>query len=149
MKLEKDIKQSRLFESPYQKATVNLMYTHNWLINEMKSFFDEYEITMKQFNILRILKGARKSVSTSYVKERMLDKNSDVSRIVDRMSEKNLINKCVSPKDKRLVDLSLSVVGDKLLLKINKNLIKMDKVFSNLNSKEVETLNILLDKIRP
>ena len=105
MKLEEAIKQTKPFKSDYQKALVNLMFTHNWVNKDMKSHFKKFGITSKQYNILRILKGAQKPVSTLFVKDRLIDSQSDVSRIVDRMLSKELISKQVCRNDKRLVDI--------------------------------------------
>ena len=91
MELEKEIKQTKPFVDPYQKAAVNLIYTHNWVRSEMQAFFKSCGLTLKQYNIMRILKGAGKKVSTSFIRERMLEKSSDVSRIVDRMFEKGIV----------------------------------------------------------
>lgn len=148
MTLEKDIKQIRPFRNPYQKAYVNVIYTSNWLSGHMKSFFTEYGITQKQFNIMRILKGAGMAVSTSYIKERMLDKNSDVSRIVDRMNDKSWIKKSVCPEDKRLVDVELTQNGLEKLEELNNHLKGADKFLTKLSEKEINQLNDLLDKIR-
>ena len=148
MKIEKAIQQSKAFASPYQRAGVNLIYTHNWLVARMKRFFAEFGVTMKQYNIMRILKGAGQPVSTAYIRERLLDMNSDVSRIVDRMDDKGWIIKETCPDDKRLVDLKLSKEGMALLNKINERIEVMNDFLSGLNRKEVELLNDLLDKIR-
>ena len=83
MRLEEAIKQSKPFESDYQRAMVNLIFTTNCVSAEMKDFFKEYNVTTKQYNILRILSGAQKPVSIAFIRERLLDKLSDVSRIVD------------------------------------------------------------------
>ncbi|NNE26906.1 MAG: MarR family transcriptional regulator [Saprospiraceae bacterium] len=148
MNLEQEIKQVKPFNSPYQRAGVNILYTHNWLVSKMNVHFEGFKVTRKQYNILRILKGAGKPVSTAYIRERMLDKNSDVSRIVDRMFERGIINKAVCPSDKRLVDVELTESGLKLLEEINKEIEGMDEIFHNLDLEEIELLNTLLDKIR-
>jgi len=83
MGIEKDINQPK-FRNEYQKAGINLTYTFNWVSEKIKQILDEYEITPQQFNILRILRGAGKPISTLQIRQRMLDKMSDTSRIVDR-----------------------------------------------------------------
>ncbi len=148
MKLENELKQRRAFVNPYQKAGVNLIYTHNWLVGKMKAFFRKYEITSKQFNILRILKGAGEPVSTSYIKERLLDRHSDVSRIVDRMHEKFWVQKSVCSIDKRLIDVKLTSEGESILSLINADMTKMENVLSALSEEEIVQLNALLDKVR-
>ena len=147
MSLEKDISQ-RTFRNEYQKGVINLIYTYNWLNEKMKSFFDKEDITGQQFNILRILRGAGIPISTLQIRERMLDKMSDTSRIVDRLVLKGLAKKNVCKNDKRLVDVSITTKGKNLLEKIDKREYEMDAVFSNLSQAEAKILNNLLDKIR-
>ena len=147
MSLEKDISQ-RTFRNEYQKGVINLIYTYNWLNEKMKSFFDKEDITGQQFNILRILRGAGIPISTLQIRERMLDKMSDTSRIVDRLVLKGLAKKNVCKNDKRLVDVSITTKGKNLLEKIDKREYEMDAVFSNLSQAEARALNNLLDKIR-
>ena len=147
MGIEKDISQSK-FRNEYQKSIVNFIYTYNWMNERMKSFFDKEKITGQQFNILRILRGAGKPLSTLQIRQRMLDKMSDTSRIVDRLIIKDLVKKNTCPADKRLVDVSITDKGKKLLEKIDRYESEMDAIFGNLSASEAKTLNGLLDKIR-
>jgi len=148
MSLELELQQGKPFKSQFQKANVNLMFTYNWLSHKMKNHFAQYGITAKQYNIMRILNGSSPPVSTSYIRERLIERVSDVSRIVDRMETKELITKSASDKDKRLVDIELSSKGKDLLEEITANMYKVDDFFKNLSKKEIETLNELLDKLR-
>ena len=147
MGIEKDISQSK-FRNEYQKAVINFIYTYNWMNEKMKVFFDKEKITAQQFNILRILRGAGKPLSTLQIRQRMLDKMSDTSRIVDRLILKDLVKKNICPSDKRLVDVSITEKGKKLLEKLDNYEHDMDAVFGNLSTTEVKTINSLLDKIR-
>ena len=147
MSLEKDISQSS-FRNDFQKGIINLIYTYNWMNEKMKFVFDKEDITSQQYNILRILRGAGKPISTLQIRERMLDKMSDTSRIVDRLVIKGLAQKNTCKNDKRLVDVSISVKGKKLLEKIDLHEKDIDAIFSNLTETEAKTLNKLLDKIR-
>ena len=147
MSIEKDINQSR-FRNEYQKGTVNFIYTFNWMNERMKAIFDREDITSQQFNILRILRGAGKPLSTLQIRQRMLDKMSDTSRIVDRLVIKGLVKKSVCPTDKRLVDFFITEKGRKLLEIMEKYDAEMDAIFGRLTETEVRTLNELLDKIR-
>ena len=147
MGIEKDISQSK-FRNEYQKSIVNFIYTYNWMNERMKSFFDKEKITGQQFNILRILRGAGKPLSTLQIRQRMLDKMSDTSRIVDRLIIKDLVKKNTCPADKRLVDVSITEKGKKLLEKLDRYENEMDAIFGNLSASEAKTLNSLLDKIR-
>ena len=147
MSIEEDISQPK-FRNEFQKGVINLIYTYNWMNEKMKTLFDREKITAQQFNILRILRGAGKPLSTLQIRQRMLDKMSDTSRIVDRLILKGLVKKTVCPEDKRLVDVSITDKGMNLLEKMDKYENDMDAVFGNLTSAEAKTLNNLLDKIR-
>ena len=147
MGIEKDISQAK-FRSEYQKATINLIYTFNWMNEQIKNMLDQYDITPQQFNILRILRGAGKPISTLQIRQRMLDKMSDTSRIVDRLIKKELVKKVVCEGDRRLVDVSISDLGLQLLDRIDHRQDDMDSVFKNLDEEQAITLNNLLDKIR-
>lgn len=147
MGIEKDISQQS-FRNDHQKAAINLIYTYNWFNEKMKLFFDKEGITGQQFNILRILRGAGTPISTLQIRERMLDKMSDTSRIVDRLVLKGLAQKNTCKNDKRLVDVSISAKGKKLLEKIDGHEKEMDAIFGNLSPAEAAQLNKLLDKIR-
>jgi len=146
MSIEKDI--SSRFRNDYQKAEINLIFTYNWMNEKMKAIFDRHDITPQQFNILRILRGAGKPISTLQIRQRMLDKMSDTSRIVDRLILKGLATKAVCPKDKRLVDVSISTPGLELLQKMDVYETDIDAIFGNLSEAETKTFNSLLDKIR-
>lgn len=148
MKIEEEISQKK-FRNEFQKAAINLLYTHNWLITKNKRFLGEYGITPQQFNVLRILRGQYPgTISTSAIRERMLDRSSDASRIVDRIHKQGLVEKKVSAADKRLVDVKISNKGLKLLEKLDENIEVMDKFMGNLSSEEASQLNDLLDKVR-
>jgi len=148
MKLEEAIMQTKPFKSESEKLSVNILYTHFWISDRMKTFFAEFGITAKQYNILRILRGAGKTVSTSYIRERLLNNMSDVSRIVDRMESKGMVFKRTCPNDKRLVDVGLNKKGSDMLNNISDLSKKLDNVFKNLTEKEAILLNDLLDKLR-
>jgi len=146
--IEKDIHQND-FRNAKQKAMINLLYTYGWTLEKIKNFLAQEDITHQQFNILRILRGAApQPLSTLQIRERMLDKMSDTSRIVDRLVAKNLVKKETCPKDKRLVDVTITDKGLKLLKKLDAASDYMDEVMQNLSEKESEMLSTLLDKLR-
>ncbi len=147
MGIESDINQSK-FRNHYQKGIVNFIYTFNWMNEKMKVIFDSENITAQQFNILRILRGAGKPISTLQIRQRMLDKMSDTSRIVDRLVIKGFVKKNTCPNDKRLVDVFITEKGKKILSKLDKYETDMDAIFGNLTETEIRSLNMLLDKIR-
>ena len=148
MKIEEAIKQRRPFINDYQRAAVNLIFTSNWLNEQHRAFFKAYNLTRKQFNVLRILKGAEKPISTAIIRERLIDKMSDASRVVDRLEKKQLVSKHTCPSDKRLVDIALTEEGELLLLEIAKKENQLGDVLKNLSEKEVIILSNLLDKLR-
>ncbi|RYD79056.1 MAG: MarR family transcriptional regulator [Sphingobacteriales bacterium] len=147
MGIEQDINQTS-FRNEYQKAAINIIYTFNWMNERMKAMFDKEEITPQQFNILRILRGAGKPISTLQIRQRMLDKMSDTSRIVDRLLAKGLVKKNTCPGDKRLVDVSITDKGKKLLERMDVLAPEMDALLKNLGDDDARLLNELLDKIR-
>jgi DNA-binding MarR family transcriptional regulator len=147
MSIEKEINQSK-FRNEYQKSVINLIYTYNWMNEQMKLIFDQHEITAQQFNILRILRGAGTPLSTLQIRQRMLDKMSDTSRIVDRLIKKELVKKSICKSDRRLVDIVISEKGKKILEKLDACSEQMDAVFKNLSMPDARKLNQLLDKIR-
>jgi DNA-binding MarR family transcriptional regulator len=147
MKIEEEIQQKK-FTNAHQKALINLIYTSNWIQNKQQDFFKSFGITGQQFNILRILKGQHpKRISATEIKSRMLDRNSDVSRLLDRLAIKNLIVKTTCPNDKRATDVSISEQGLELLKTIDKKEKEMGPVLS-LTDQEAGMLSDLLDKSR-
>jgi len=147
MSIESDIKQDS-FKTEYQKAIINLIFTYNWTTERLKKFLEDSDLTLQQFNILRILRGNQMPLSTLQIRERMLDKMSDTSRIVDRLIIKELAKKVICKKDKRLVDVTITGKGLKLLEKLDSQEDKMETIIKALTESEAQTLNTLLDKIR-
>ncbi|HSB94182.1 MAG TPA: MarR family transcriptional regulator [Flavitalea sp.] len=147
MSLEKDIHQPK-FKTEYQKVRVNLIFTYNWVMEQSRKFFDKADLTPQQFNILRILRGAGKPISTLQIRQRMLDKMSDTSRIVDRLIKKELVQKVTCKSDRRLVDVSISDKGLQLLESLDFLNTQMDAELHGLSVEEAKTLNHLLDKLR-
>lgn len=147
MGIEKDINQKK-FRNEHQKVLINLIYTYNWVTEQAKTILEKGDVTAQQFNILRILRGAGEPLSTLQIRQRMLDKMSDTSRIVDRLILKGLVKKNVCKTDKRLVDVSITDKGKKLLEKLDKYDADMDAIAGSLSEADAKTLNKLLDKIR-
>jgi len=146
--IEQDIQQS-YFRNSFQKAAVNLLFTSGWLRDRMKNLFDKEDITAQQFNILRILRGSFPTpLSTLQIRDRMLEKMSDTSRLVDRLVVKGLVKKITAETDRRLVDVLITEKGKKLLSRIDAQETEMDAILNNLTEKEAEQLSALLDKMR-
>jgi DNA-binding MarR family transcriptional regulator len=147
MGIEKDIQQTN-FRNEYQKMGINLLYTANWLNENVGKFLEQEEITQQQYNILRILRGSDVPLSTLQIRERMLDKMSDTSRIVDRLIVKELVAKTTCPTDKRLVDITLTTKGLSLIEKLDLLNDQIDGLLKGVTENEAKTINEILDKLR-
>jgi len=148
MKLEDEIKQSK-FKSPQQRLAVNLLYSVNWLNDHYARFFKGIDITTQQFNVLRILRGQYpRHCSLKLVKERMLDRMSDASRIVDKLVAKKYVDRQECPADRRAVNLIITAKGQKLLKKLDFIDEEILETFKSLSAEDVRVLNMLLDKMR-
>jgi DNA-binding MarR family transcriptional regulator len=147
MSLEKDINQY-VFRSEFQKSMINLIYTFNWVNERVNKRFEPFDITQQQFNILRILRGAGQPLSTLQIRQRMLDRMSDTSRIVDRLVKKGMVKKTTCREDRRLVDVLLTDKGKKLLQTMDGLNDDLESIFKSLSEEDAKQLNILLDKIR-
>lgn len=148
MKLEEEIKQKK-FRNEYHKLAVNILFTNSWFINSQAALLKLQDLTVAQYNILRILRGQFPNpASINLLKERMLDKMSDASRLVERLVNKGLVDRKTCPNDRRKAEVLITEKGLKLLEELDKYDDKTDKIFGKLNSDEARTLNDLLDKMR-
>jgi DNA-binding MarR family transcriptional regulator len=148
MKLEEEIQQSN-FKNEYQKLAINLAYTYNWWSYQNQTFFKNVDITPQQFNVLRILRGQYPTPSNlKLIKERMLDRMSDASRIIDKLYSKGFVHRQSCPGDRRHVDLLISQEGLDLLQKLDFIDEEHKKSFGALTPDEARQLSNLLDKMR-
>jgi len=147
MGIEKDIQQAN-FRNEFQKMGINLLYTANWLNERIGRVLTTEDITQQQYNILRILRGSEAPLSTLQIRERMLDKMSDTSRIVDRLIVKELVQKAACKSDKRLVDITLTQKGLALVQKLDQFNDQIDAILKGVTENEAATLNQILDKLR-
>src|SRR5258705_12619033 len=147
MGIDKDIQQAK-FRNVHQKADINLIYTVGWMREKTRSMFEAEDITPQQFNILRILRGSfPQPLSTLQIRERMLEKMSDTSRIVDRLITKGLVKKLTCKNDRRLVDVIISDKGKKLLERLDRRQVDIDGGLGKLSENDANILSDLLDKI--
>src|SRR6195952_2914506 len=148
MNIEEEI-QSTKFEDNFQKAVINLTYTYGWLNNALSGHFEKHNLTSQQFHVLRLRRGQYpKPATVNLIKERMLDKMSDASRIVDRLVQKGLVSRCTNNKDRRAVDIRISDAGLDILSKMDVEF-KTKEIFKdNLTEEEAGKLSDLLDKLR-
>ncbi|WP_183567351.1 MarR family winged helix-turn-helix transcriptional regulator [Mucilaginibacter sp. SP1R1] len=148
MRIDDEI-QSTNFEDNYHKVAINIAYTDGWLSNFFKCHFDKYNLTQQQFNILRILRGQYpKPATINLLKERMIDKMSDASRIVDRLIQKELVSRCTNNKDRRAVDIRISELGLQTLAKMDAEFKTKEFLKNNITEEEASVLSDLLDKLR-
>ncbi len=148
MSIETDIKQKK-FRSPYQRLVINLIFTSNWVIHKQMEIFKEYDLTPEQFNVLRILRGQHPNpIKVSDISERMLDKNSNTSRLIDKLLIKELVERTSCPSDRRAVDVVITDSGLELLKNIYPEIEKWENSLSAISFEEADAVNSLLDKIR-
>ncbi|MDO9187379.1 MAG: MarR family transcriptional regulator [Bacteroidia bacterium] len=148
MNLEQEIKQSK-FRSEFQKTIINIYYTNSYIFSKFQDLLSEYKLTVQQYNILRILRGQfPETASIGTIKERMLDKNSDITRIIDRLIIKQLAERKNSISDRRVAEIKITKKGLSLLKKMDLVDLKSDNILSHLNETDLKKLNELLDKIR-
>lgn len=142
--LSKDINST--FKNSKVKAMLNIIYTANWINAKQNTFFKPYGISPQQFNVLRILNGAGEPLKVQTIKERMLERSPNATRMMDKLCAKLLIERIACPDDRRVVFIEITQKGKQLLDRIAKNM--KDDYLKNLTEDDAETLSLLLDKIR-
>ena len=148
MGIAEEIKQEK-FSSQYSKAVINVIYTSSWLNQKHLDLFKKHGLTTPQFNILRILRGQHPNPSTvNLLIDRMLDKSSNASRIIDKLEQKGLVTRRQCKDDRRAVDVFISENGLTLLTNLDAELNAFENDTRNLTEAEAESLNSLLDKLR-
>jgi DNA-binding MarR family transcriptional regulator len=148
MKLEDEIKQSR-FTSAQQKAMVNIIFTANWATAKLRDIIKVHNITLQQYNVLRILRGKYpKAANPGEIKAVMLDKNPDLTRLCDRMSRQGLISRSVDEVNRRKMNICITEKGLKVLEQTDPAFRDLELALVNLKDSEAERLSDLLDKLR-
>ena len=148
MKIEEEIKQTK-FHDEYHKLAVNLQFTANWLSAKHGKALRHFGISSQQYNVLRILKGQYpKPSSLILVRERMLDKESNASRLIDKLVKAELTRRVQCPNDRRQVEITITEKGIELLKKMNPKVDEISTSMKSLSEQDAETLNSLLDKLR-
>ena len=128
------------------KALLNIIYTANWINSHQNAFFKPYGISPQQYNILRILQGAGEPLKVQIIKDRMIERSPNATRLMDKLCIKNLIERISCPEDRRVVHIQITKDGLVLLNKISKRL--KNDLLENLTENEAKQLSGLLDKIR-
>ena len=148
MRLEEEIKQPK-FRNEHHKLAVNLIFTYGWFTTLNSKLLYEYNLTSNQFNILRILRGQYPNPATiNMLKERMLDKMSDASRLVERLRLKGLVKRELSSSNRRQVDVIITKKGLDILSQIDALNNHQDGILKGLSETEAKNMNDLLDKMR-
>lgn len=148
MGIAEEIKQKE-FKSEYSKVIINIIYTNAWLNQKHLELFKTQGLTIPQFNILRILRGQHPAPSTvNLLIDRMLDKSSNASRIVDKLEQKGLVVRKQCSNDRRAVDVFISDSGLDLLKELDSQMEELESSINKLTDVECKTLNALLDKLR-
>jgi DNA-binding MarR family transcriptional regulator len=148
MGISEDLKQSN-FQSEAQKAIVNAIYTGNWIVQKQQELLKPFGLTLQQYNVLRILKGQQGNPMTVLaITERMLDKMSNASRLVDKLLEKKLVLRRECPQDRRAVDILILPAGLDLLKEVDQVQQDWGKHFDALGLRRLEEMNQLLDEFR-
>ena len=148
MRLEEELQQKK-FSSEILKAILNIEFTGNWLDAEANRVLKPFDISSQQYNVLRILKGqGDNAISVNNIMSRMINKMSNASRLVEKLRQKELIERVTCENDRRQVDIRITAKGLKLLVESGKGMSKFDNMKSKLTEKEARVLNELLEKIR-
>ncbi|MBW6482665.1 MAG: MarR family transcriptional regulator [Vicingaceae bacterium] len=148
MKIEEEIKQDK-FHSEYQKLAINILFTSNWLNSTTTKILKPFGISAQQYNVLRILKGqSPNSISVNNIMERMIDKMSNTSRLVEKLRQKELIERVICEKDRRQVDVKITKKGIALLEKVKTEMNSFNVLTETISEKEAKIINELLDKMR-
>jgi DNA-binding MarR family transcriptional regulator len=148
MNLEQSIQQTE-FASLQQKSIINIVYTANWLNGLITRFLKTYKISPEQFNVLRILRGNHpKSLKMNEISERMLDKMSNATRLVEKLRSKNLCHRETNPDNRREVKVWISEKGLELLAKIDEKMPEQANLIEAITDEEATFLNLILDKLR-
>ena len=148
MKIGDAIKQKE-FKSEFQKLFINIIYTANWLNNESIKTLKPFGISPQQYNVLRILKGQHpNAITVNNIIDRMLDKSSNASRLVDKLKQKGLVERDVCNNDRRQVDIKITTKGIALIEDISKKMDSFNKIKESITIEEAEKMNTILDKLR-
>lgn len=148
MKIEEAIQQKKI-DDPYSKAIINLLYTNSYIVSHQSRFFKSYGISAEQYNVLRILRGQHpEPISVSSIQERMLNKMSNASRLVEKLTQKGFADRAECPSDRRQVDVTISSEGLSLLGTLEEGVMTLNREILHLSPKELEVLSNLLDKAR-
>lgn len=148
MRLEDEIQQKE-FKDDYSKAIVNILFTQSYIVTKQNNLLKPYGLSPEQYNVLRILKGQNGNpITVSSIQDRMLNKMSNASRLVEKLKQKGLVRREECPADRRQVDIMITEKGIQLLNQLQEEILNQNNNLIHLNRQEVSQLNFLLDKLR-
>jgi DNA-binding MarR family transcriptional regulator len=148
MKIEDAIQQKE-FKDPYNKLVVNFLYTHSYIVTVQNALFKPYDLSPEQYNVLRILRGQNGVPATvSSIQDRMLNKMSNASRLVEKLKQKGLVKREECPKDRRQVDVVITLNGLEILKELELKVDESNRSFVHLSTDDVQLMNELLEKMR-
>jgi DNA-binding MarR family transcriptional regulator len=148
MGISEDLKQSK-FTTPTSKAIVNIIYSGNWMMQQQQELLKPFGLTAQQYNVLRILRGQQNNPMTVLgITERMMDKMSNASRLVDKLLEKKLVLRRECPHDRRAVDVIILPAGLAILEEIDQVQLAWEKNFKDISTDKLDQINEILDEIR-
>ena len=148
MTIEEAIKQ-KSFGNEIEKGIVNLIFTANHFHSVNQKRLKTHGISPEQYNVLRILRGSNpKKLSVLEISSRMLDRNSNATRLVEKLRLKNLLERKVCPNDRRQVDIGITIEGLALLQTLDVEMNAWFENYKGINKEEAIQLSLLLDKMR-
>ena len=148
MSLEEDIKQEK-FSSEYHKLTINIAFTNSYLTNLLNNYLKPFDLSMQQYNVLRIIRGQHPNpVSINAITDRMIDKMSNASRLVEKLRKKTMIHRQTCNTDKRQVDVCITTKGLEILAEIDALMDRYEKKFTHIDLAEISVANKVLDDLR-
>ena len=149
MKIE-DVIKSTVYLNDCKKVILNIMYTHSVIGEKFAEILKPYELSSEQYNVLRILRGQKGNpANMCVIQERMIAKNSNTTRLIDKLLLKDLVTREVCPDNRRKIEVQITPKGLELLSELDPKVIEHEKLFSNnLNQEELSQLNHLLEKFR-
>lgn len=134
------------FKNEKQKALINILYTANWINSFQNEFFKSYGISPQQYNILKILNGAGQPLKVQTIKDRMIERSPNATRLMDKLCAKNLIERIPCENDRRVVHIEITSNGKALLHSISSEF--YETLVEKINNAEAQKLNEILDKMR-
>ncbi|PRY14780.1 DNA-binding MarR family transcriptional regulator [Pontibacter ummariensis] len=148
MRIEEEIHQKH-FKDDYRRLMANLLFTNNWLNQQLMPFFKDLGLTLQQHNVLAILRGQHPTpVCFGDIQGRMVDRNSNVTRLIDKLIEKGYVTRDICAANRRMIDVRITEKGLQKLQEVDENFPKLFERFHSLTKEEAVLVSNLLDKLR-